>query len=221
MLENPTVAAIVGGVVGALITALVSIVIWRKSQKISRLDCVIGDVTSLLSISDSIKDRLEVFVSGTKASSVLLFTLELTNTGTEAIEAQPILVRLDPSAEIVDFKVETEPAVGFGEVAQRRLDGGELDLEVELLNPADRVAIEVLSVDNETEQVDVFLKNKGVSARVYSRRSADKLLENLSGSLGMVLAAWLGIVPGFGSMSRALTTIELSKRIDRIAEKQR
>lgn len=48
--NNPTVAATVGAFVGAVLTASVSIFIWKKTNKIRRVDCLIDDASSLLSI---------------------------------------------------------------------------------------------------------------------------------------------------------------------------
>ena len=41
--ENPTIAAIIGGIVGAAITATASIFIWQKTSRVRRVDCVIND----------------------------------------------------------------------------------------------------------------------------------------------------------------------------------
>jgi hypothetical protein len=51
--ENPTIAAIMGAVVGAVITTAVSIFIWKKTSRIRRVDCVINDASSLLTFSDN------------------------------------------------------------------------------------------------------------------------------------------------------------------------
>ena len=44
--ENPTIAAISGGVVGSVITAAVSMWITKKTSQIRRVDCIINDASS-------------------------------------------------------------------------------------------------------------------------------------------------------------------------------
>jgi hypothetical protein len=62
--ENPTVAAIIGAVVGAAITAAASIFIWQKTSRVRRIDCVINDASSLLTFADTIRSKLEVKYAG-------------------------------------------------------------------------------------------------------------------------------------------------------------
>lgn len=68
--ENPTVAAILGGLVGAVITAAVSLFIWQKTNKIRRIDCIISDASSLLSFAATIRNKLEVTYAGERANTV-------------------------------------------------------------------------------------------------------------------------------------------------------
>jgi len=68
--ENPTVAAIIGGVVGAAITAAASIFIWQKTSRVRRIDCVINDASSLLTFADTILSKLEVKYAGEQTTSV-------------------------------------------------------------------------------------------------------------------------------------------------------
>lgn len=115
--ENPTIAAIIGAVVGSVLTAAVSIFIWKKTSRVKRVDCVRNDIASLLNFSDAISSKLEVKYSGEKATSVYLFSLDIFNSGNEPIKNQPILIRLDNNAKIVDYTLKTKPKVGFGKIS--------------------------------------------------------------------------------------------------------
>ena len=128
--ENPTVAAIIGGVVGAAITAAASIFIWQKTSRVRRVDCVINDASSLLTFSDTIRSELEVKYSGELATSVFLFNLEVFNSGNQAIGNQPVLIRLDDNAKIVGYSLKTEPEVGFGKISELQRQNGELDMSI-------------------------------------------------------------------------------------------
>jgi nucleoside diphosphate kinase len=67
--DNATVAAILGGLVGAIVTAGVSVFIWQKTNKIKRVDCIVNDASSLLSFADTIRNELEVTYAGERANS--------------------------------------------------------------------------------------------------------------------------------------------------------
>lgn len=173
--ENPTIAAIIGAVIGSVITTAVSIFIWKKTSRIRRVDCVINDASSLLTFSDAIRSKLEVKYSGEQATSVFLFNLEVFNSGNQAVGNQPILIRLDNTAKIVGYSLKTEPEVGFGKIHELH-QNSELDLTIELLNPGDRVYLELISVNNASDLIDVYMKNANVICRSYTRKVAESAI---------------------------------------------
>lgn len=217
--QNATVAAILGALAGALLTAIASLFIWKKSRKISRIDCGVADPKSLLTVSDAIRDKLEVKYENKVVSKAYLFAIEIVNSGTESIENQPVLVRLAEGSTIIDYLLNHEPAIGFGDIYERKKDGHELDLEIALLNKQDRVSIEIFSIDNPSDTIEVGLKNKGVETRVYTRRSVDSLLAGLSGDRRLTGLAALSVLPFFGSIANTLITVELARRLDKVVTK--
>lgn len=217
--ENPTIAAVLGGLAGATITTGISLYIWKKTHKVKRVDGVIGDISSLLTFSEKIKDQLEIKFAGEEAKAVYLFSIDITNTGTEAVKNQPINIRLDESSKIVDFSTTTDPEVGFGEIIEKKKEGNVLDLEIELLNPDDRVSIEVVSLDNSSEKIDIYMKNANVQSRVYSRKTAEKELLGAFSDREMLLLATMSSIPIFGGFARSLMTLGVARRIDRISKK--
>ncbi|MBN1274526.1 MAG: hypothetical protein JXB26_19875 [Candidatus Aminicenantes bacterium] len=215
--QNPTIAALFGGMAGAIITSIVSVYIWNKTHKIKRVDGIIGDISSLLTFSEKIKDQLEIKFSGEDAKAVYLFSIDISNSGTEAVENHPVNIRLDESSNIVDYSITTDPEVGFGEIIEKRKEGNALDLEIALLNPDDRVSIELVSLDNNSEQIDLYMKNTNVKSRVYSRKSAEKQLIGTFTDRKMLLLAVLSSVPFFGGFAKSMMTVALAKRIDKIS----
>lgn len=218
--ENPTVAAVLGGLAGAIITGIISLFIWRRTHKIKRVDCIINDVSSLLIFSEKIKDKLEVKYEGKKADSVYLHSMEIVNTGDEAVTHQPVRIRLEKEANIVDYSFETEPEVGFGEVIEKQREKNALDLEILLLNPKDRITLEIFSLDNQNESINVYMKNANVRTRVYSRKSAEDVLAAALGDKTInLLPLLISVIPGFGFF-RSLFLISLSQRIDQISRNE-
>ncbi len=217
--QNPTITAVLGGLVGTTVTSVISVYTWMKTHKIKRVDGVIGDISSLLTFSEKIKDKLEVKFSGEKAKTVYLFSIDIINSGTEAVTKQPVHIRLDDSSKIVDYTTSTDPKVGFGNIIERRKEGNALDLEIELLNPDDRLSIEVVSLDNTSEQISIYMKNANVKSRIYSRKSAEKELLGALSNREMLLLAGMSAVPFFGGFARSFMTLALAKRIDKISSK--
>ena len=108
-----------------------------------------------------------------------MISLDVVNTGTDPVKEQPVRVRLAEGAQIVDYTYQTEPSVGFGEIKELSWNKNALDLEVELLNPKDKVTVELVSLDNPNETVEVYLKNEGVESQTYSRGAVRSAALNL------------------------------------------
>jgi hypothetical protein len=86
----------------------------------------------LLTVADTIRSELEVKYAGEQAISVFLFNLEIFNSGSLAVENQPVLIRLDNNAKIGGYSLKTKPEVGFGKISELQPQNGELDLKIEL-----------------------------------------------------------------------------------------
>ena len=215
--ENPTIAAILGGVVGSVITAAVSMWITKKTTQIRRADCIINDASSLLSFSDTIRTKLEIKYSGEQASSVFLFNLEVFNSGNQAVENQPCLIRLDDKAKIIGYSIKTQPAVGFGEISKSQSQNS-LDLSIQLLNPGDRVYLELISVNNASDEIDVYMKNANVICRSYTRQAAESaILGTLSKAVDprLMFLAIIRSLPFLGGIAEPFMMIILTERFEK------
>ncbi|MEG3955344.1 hypothetical protein [Microcoleus sp. herbarium2] len=215
--ENPTIAAILGGVVGSVITAAVSMWITKKTTQIRRVDCIINDASSLLSFSDTIRTKLEIKYSGEQATSVFLFNLEVFNCGNQAVANQPCLIRLDDKAKIIGYSIKTQPAVGFGEISKSQSQNS-LDLSIQLLNPGDRVYLELISVNNASEEIDVYMKNANVICRSYTRQAAESaILGTLSKAVDprLMFLAIIRSLPFLGGIAEPFMMIILTERFEK------
>ncbi len=218
--QNPSIAAILGAVAGAIITGGLSLYLSRKTRKVKRIECIIEDVASLLTFSEKIEDKLNISFEGSTVSSVYRFSLRIASTGNEAIRDQPINIRLEEGAEIVDYSINTKPEVGFGYIQEVQQTGNILDLNVELMNPGDKLDVEVLSLQNKSDEIGVYLKNENVQDRVYTRNSADKLISGLVNDRQMLIFTLLSALPFMGGYARSLMTLTLANKVDKIAERQ-
>lgn len=215
--ENPTIAATLGAVAGAIVTAAVSLFIWQKTNKIRRIDCIISDASSLLSFADAIRNKLEIAYAGERADTVFLFNVEVFNSGTLAIGNQPVLVHIDKKAKIVGYSIKTQPEIGFGEIQESQPESFSLDLNIELLNPGDRVFIELISVNNESDSIDVYMKNANVSTRVYTRQAAESAISSSLKAIDptFMTLAMIRSIPFLGGLAEPLMAVILAERFEK------
>lgn len=216
--ENPTVAAILGGVAGAILSVIASVYIWRRTQKTKRVDCIIHDISSLFSVSEQIKDQLQVKFSGKDVNAVYLISLEILNAGNEAVENQPVNIRLSETSKIIDYSTKTIPPVGFGDVTEIKKDGNGLDIQIALLNPGDRVAFEIVSIDNSDNSIEIYLKNANVATQVISKQSGEATLSDLMSDKNMMWLAMLSAIPFFGGFARSMINVGLAQRIGKLGK---
>ncbi|EGJ32485.1 MULTISPECIES: hypothetical protein [Moorena] len=221
--DNPTVAATLGALAGSVFTACVSVFIWQKTKKIKQVDCIINDSSSLLSFSDTIRNELKIIYADEPANSVFLFNMEVFNSGNLAIREQPVSIRLDSNSKIVGYTFKTIPEVGFGEVRELLLQETRLDLIIELLNPRDRVYIELISINNYSSNIDVYMKNANVTSRVYTRRAENAILGILSQEIDPSLAslAMLSNLPFFGGFANSIMTMVLAQQIKKAVRQKK
>ena len=219
LFDNPTIAASVGAIAGAILSAIVSVIIWRRTLKRKQVDCLIHDVSSLLSVSEKIQQQLEIKYENQAVNAVYFVSLEIVNSGNQAVKKQPVLIRMSENSRVIDYSVATEPPVGFGEINRVGNDDNGLGLVVDLLNPGDRVFLEVVSIDNIDESIDVFLKNANVTTRVIHTKGSDLSMSDLTSDKGMMWLAILSSVPLFGGFARSVINVGLAQRIDRIGKR--
>lgn len=216
--QNPTISAILGSLVGVIITSLVSLYIWKKTHKLKRIDCVIYNKASILQLTKLIEKKIEIKVANELANSIYLFNLEFFNSGTSSVANQPFHLRFDKKTKIVAYNLKTKPELGFGNIEENINTPNSLDLHVELMNPADSIELEIITVNNESEMLEIGMKNADVVTREYDRNSAkNEVIKNFS-SIGTASLAALGVIPFLGNFSRSLLTIHLANKIDKISD---
>lgn len=218
--QIPVVAAILGGLAGAFISGLVSVYIWRRSVKIKRVDCIINDVSSLLSVSEKIKDQLAVSFSGNPVNAVYLISIDLICTGNIAVTNQPINIRLAQGSRVIDYSKKTHPPVGFGNIEEIKKESNCLDLVIELMNPGDRLSLEIVSIDNVTDDITVFMKNANVQTRIFSKNVSIDVMEGIMSDKNLMALAMLSAVPFFGGLARSIINVAVAQRISKLGERK-
>lgn len=171
-----------------------------------------------MTFADTIRSKLEVKYAGEQATSVFLFNLEVFNSGNQAVGNHPVLIRLDNSAKIVDYSFKTEPEVGFGKISELQRQNDELDLSIELLNPGDRVYLELISVNNTSDLIEVYMKNANVVCRSYTPKAAESAILgvlNKSVDPTLVSLAMMRSIPFFGGFVEPFMTVVLAERFER------
>lgn len=146
-----------------------------------------------------------------------MFNIEVFNSGTLAIGNQPVQIRLDKTAKVVGYSVKTQPEVGFGKVQESQPENNALDLNIELLNPGDRVLIELISVNNESDAIDVYMKNANVINRVYTRQAAERAISRSLERIDPTLMslAMIRSIPFLGGIAEPLMTVILADRFEK------
>lgn len=218
--HNPIIVAILGALVGAVTSGLVSVFIWRRTKKIKRVDCIINDVSSLLSISEKIKDQLTVSFAGNPVHTVYLITMDIINTGNEAVKNQPVIIRLAEKSHIIDYSTRTKPLVGFGNLIEIQKKDNSLDLQVELLNPGDMVSLEIVSIDNSSDKVEVYLKNANVQSRVISKGNFYNTLDDFFESNSLMSLAIMSSFPLFRGFAGSIFNFRVAQWISKLNNKK-
>lgn len=216
-LNNVTVAAVLGGSAGALVTGLISVWIWRSSRTRKRIRAVIRDVTSLLEVSEILKSKLNIEIQGEKVESLFLTSIDVSNTGNAALEDQSILFIFPKGTDIIDFSISTRPKDGFDGV-DVSADGNKINASAKLLNIADKITFEVISAGNSTEEVEIVMRNKDVEEEVMDARTGDFGLSRLLSERNLLVLSVLSGIPFFGGFARAMINVGVANRIENLGK---
>lgn len=219
-LENPTVAGILGGVAGALVAGLISVLIWRSSRTRRRVRAVIRDVTSLLEISENLKSTLNIEIQGKKVESLFLTSVDVSNVGNASIEDQNILIVFPKNTEIVDFSLTTDPQLGF-EGVKAEIKENSIKAAASLLNVGDKLTFEVISTGNASESVEVVMRGKDVEEELVDARSGDLGLSFLLSEKNLLMLAVISTVPFLGGFARSMINVGVANRIDNLNRRSR
>ena len=80
------------------------------------------------------------------------------------------------------------------------------------------MSIELVSLDNPDDTLDVYLKNANVQTRMYSRASAESTVFDLMNDTHVMWLAVLGAMPLFGGIARSLMDVVVAKRIGKLSD---
>ena len=222
--ENPTIAAILGAIVGAVFTGIIGfITAWRvakkqsiANKKVRRVECFIRQASSLMSFSKSIEDKIEVKIDNESISSLYLFKLDILNTGNQAIRNQPVQLRLGEESKILSHSIETEPKVGFGEVKKNIIDAG-IDLLIDLMNPGDKVSLSVMSHNNPEGVIEVYMKNENVENVVHHFSDTETIKKESFEQQFIVLGMFLSAIPFFGWLFKGFAQFAFFQKINELS----
>lgn len=214
-LENPTIAAILGGIAGALVAGIISVLIWRGSRTRKRIRAVIRDVTSILEISPALKSKLSIEIKGQAIESLFLTSVDVSNTGNASISNQSILVIFPDGTEIIDFSMTTKPAVGF-EGVKATIEGNKIRASADLFNVNEQMTFEIISTGNSSEDVDVVMRNNDVEEEIVDARTGDFGLSSLLSERNLLFLAVVSTIPFFGGFARSMINVGVANRIDNL-----
>jgi len=218
MLNNPTLAAILGAIAGAIITSIGSYLVFKSTKKLKRIDVQIYDSKSLLNFSQDIADKLKVIYDGSDVNSIFLHTVEVIHTGNDAIENQPITIKLDSHSTIVSFDIQTFPEEEFGTIVHE-IQGSQAKFIVSLLNPNDKIIFQLISINNKSDEIKVFAKHPNVIYRIYSKTKYEGILTRYGIDSESILWGAVSSLPIIGSLGRTILTVKIASSIEKISKK--
>ncbi|WP_143421456.1 hypothetical protein [Halovibrio salipaludis] len=170
--------SIVGAVLGALITALVAIIIHRKSRQRKELTIYLSKPKRLVSVDDVIKDSIEIKVAGRKAETASHMDYYIANTGNSVIDDVNIGVKTIGNTDIIGGNV---PEKNFDSSDELDLvvgweNEGGISIKAGYLNPGEKVSGYIL-LANIPDDVEVKYRAPGV--KLVLKKNYDASSEDL------------------------------------------
>ena len=163
-----------GAIIGilALIVAIVIFFLQKKDKKISY---AIEQKTKIVSFSDEVEDRLEIFYKGNRVKEVMLLVIKIENCGNVPIKAgdfsSDIIIKLNKDAKILQSKILNQNPENLNILTEQ--NDSTLNIKPLLLNQKDSFRINLI-VNNYRE---VFIDGRivGIKKIELTKKKIDSL----------------------------------------------
>ncbi len=87
------------------------------------------------------------------------------------------------------------------------------DVLVDLMNVKDRVRLMIMSSNNSSDTIDIYMKNENVDTEIHRAGTTLSPISDLDDKI-LMIAAVLGSIPFFGWMFRGFPQLALLKKLD-------
>lgn len=167
------------GVICAVVSVIITILIFIAQRKIKRLSYEFTSSTQLLSVKDEIQGKIQVLYDGEEVKNVHLLTIRFVNNGNQSISSadyeRPVSIEVNSEAKILTHEVINESPENLG--LSVFLDGRKLIFSSVLINAKDSFSIKALISDFKEVYIDGRINGvKSVSEYKEGQRSLALLL---------------------------------------------
>lgn len=185
-------SAIIGGVIG-IIGTISAVYLGKKRMRVAY---EITSISSLMSVSDEIRDKIKVEYENKPIKNIYSFKVKIKNTGNAVVEKLPILFEFDSNTKILDVIVKTIPEREFGIKKMNANKESEIKYEIDFLNRNDQTFLSFLTANNESEYLKLYARAKGLNFYETHIVSTKELLKE-------ILKQQYAFSPGFALLEAA------------------
>lgn len=158
---------------------------------------------------------LNIVINGVESNALFSNQFIFENTGQIPLKDIPIIIHFsnqDTLFKIYNYTLQTEPLIQFGNI-EKQLKQTDLSLKVELINPKDRIFVNVLT--NTKRESKVYSKSEGMILSKAEKKE-DKAENKFSFWLALFASALSTIFAFFLSPKTLNALTDLSKVIDNL-----
>lgn len=190
-IEFEVVIQIVSAVV-TILSLFAAIYFYLRGRKIKMLSYFIMDNFEIVQVAEKLKDRIEIFVDGKKATKCYLKAIKFINNGNEPIQVsdfnKPIKLYFGEEAEIYEYTITGIKPDNLEVEITNHINS--LEIMPLLLNPLDSFSLRVLV--NSTDELNVTGRIAGVPEIKDITRRVEDIVPQFEFSFGNGLKASIG-----------------------------
>ena len=205
----------VAALIGALLSAIVAIFLYRRTKKKpQRILCEELQRTSLVWVGEEASELTRIIFGETEVKHLSIAKLKLVNVGSETISNPEICFRTNPEAEVLELRYRIQPRrtdtsrhihriISGNDSVDSAQGKNEVKLQLDYLNPYAPHQEEVLAdliCDGEISRLDVFGSGAGWSVKFESWDS--KFRKQLVASAFVWISTFLVIAVGLTLIGR-------------------
>ena len=174
--DSSLVSAIIGAIIGIFGTVLV----YYINKKRMKVVYEISSVSTMLNINHKIRDKIKVEYENKPINDIYSFNVKIKNTGNTVVEKLPILFEFNSNTKILGDNIKTIPGREFN-IEKKDVDKeSDMKYEIDFLNPKELIYFSFLTADNESGDLKIYARVKGLNFYESRIVSTKELIRDIS-----------------------------------------
>ena len=180
----------------AVIAAIISVVLFVRTQRKKRLQCIKYNPIPLFKVKETVKEKIKIFYGDKIVENLFLMEMKIINSGNVSIRkddiVSPIQFQFDDKTNVIDWSViNTKPKDIPANLVLLQNENNKVQCNFDLLNAKDELGLQFICTGKPTE-ITIHGRIEEVKEIKIVSEDAIKRKESIMEFIGFIIAGLAG-----------------------------